>query len=190
MKETLILEPLSTEMPKDDIQKHKSNYQKISKVMESFSSEEDMTFDQFLSVCQLEYEQYILGIRSTLNKKKVFLKRRVKDVRINSYNIDILRIWQANTDIQFVIDPDAVCVYIASYMMKSQRGMSLLLQNAVEEVKRGNFGVRERLRVISNKFLNHCEVSAQETIYLLLQLPLTQSSRDVIFINTSPPDKF
>lgn len=65
----------------------------------------------------------------------------------------------------------------------------MLLQNAGEEVKRGNFGIREKLRVISNKFLNHCEVSAQEAIYLLLQLPLTQSSRSVIFVNTSQPDK-
>lgn len=92
MRETLILEPLSSEMSKDEIQKHKLNYQKISKVMESFSGEEDMDFEEFMSQCVLDYEQYILAIRSTLNKKKVFLKRRVKDVRINSYNIDILRI--------------------------------------------------------------------------------------------------
>lgn len=53
-------------------------------------------------------------------------------------------------------------------------------------MKQGNLSIREKLRVISNKFLNHWEISA---IYLLLQLPLTQSSRDVIFINTSPPEK-
>ena len=43
------------------------------------------------------------------------------------------------------------------------------------------------MRSISNKFLNHCEISAQEAVYLLLQMPLAQCSRDVVFINTSPP---
>ena len=92
-------------------------------------------------------------------------------------------------DIQYVIDPYACCAYIASYIMKSQRGMSRLLQQAVSETKSGNFTHRDKLRIISNQFLNHCEVSAQEAIYLLLEMPLTSSSRDVIFVNTSPPDK-
>jgi hypothetical protein len=37
--------------------------------------------------------------------------------------------------------------------------------------------------------LNHVEISAQEAVFYILQLPLKQSSREVIFINTSPPDE-
>ena len=73
--------------------------------------------------------------------------------------------------------------------MKSQRGISMLLQQAVKEVGSGNFTVKEKMRAIANQFLNHCEVSAQEAAYLLLQMPLTQSSRDVIFVNSSPPEQ-
>jgi len=100
-----------------------------------------------------------------------------------------LKIWQANTDLQYVLDPWAVFVYIASYIIKSQRGMSQLLQAAAEEATRGNLKLRDKVRLTTNRFLNHCELSAKEATYLLLQLPLTQSSGDVIFINTSPPDK-
>jgi hypothetical protein len=66
--------------------------------------------------------------------------------------------------------------------------MSNLLQTAVEEANKGNIKLKDKLRHISNKFPYHCEVSAQEAIYLLLQLPVTQSSRDVIFVNTYPPE--
>lgn len=68
--------------------------------------------------------------------------------------------------------------------MKSQRGMSQLLQTAAKEA---NMKLRDKFKLLGNKFLNHCEISAQEAVYLLLQLPITQCSRDVIFINTSPP---
>ena len=37
--------------------------------------------------------------------------------------------------------------------------------------------------------LNTTEISAQEAVYLTLQLPLTKKTRQVIFINTSPPEK-
>jgi hypothetical protein len=43
--------------------------------------------------------------------------------------------WQANMDIQFVLDPYACAVYILSYITKGQRGMSKLLRKACEEAK-------------------------------------------------------
>ena len=34
------------------------------------------------------------------------------------------------------------------------------------------------------------EISAQEAVYIILQLPMRKSSREVVFINnTSPPDE-
>ena len=66
--------------------------------------------------------------------------------------------------------------------------MSELLCNAHEEARHGNSNLKQ-VRLIGNKFLNNGEVSAQEAVYLLLQLPLKRSSRQVIFINTSPPDE-
>jgi hypothetical protein len=45
------------------------------------------------------------------------------------------------------------------------------------------------MRKISNVFLNGVEVSAQEASYGVLGIPLTNSSRDCIFIPTGPPDE-
>lgn len=45
------------------------------------------------------------------------------------------------------------------------------------------------VRHTGNKFLNAVEISAQEAVYRVLQIPLKRSSRDVQFINTSPPDE-
>ena len=48
---------------------------------------------------------------------------------------------------------------------------------------------KQQVRDIGNKFLNSVEISAQGAVYIILQLPMRKSSRQVVFINTSPPDE-
>jgi len=67
--------------------------------------------------------------------------------------------------------------------------MSDLLCKACEEARLGNSSLKQQVRIIGNKFLNNVEVSAQEAVYLLLQLPLKRSSRQIVFVNTNPPDE-
>ena len=90
-------------------------------------------------------------------------------------------------DIQYVLDVYACAMYIVSYISKAQNGMSELLRKAVEEAKEGNTNIKQQVRDIGNKFLNSVEISAQEAVYVVLQLPMRKASRSVIFINTSPP---
>ena len=39
------------------------------------------------------------------------------------------------------------------------------------------------------QFLNSVEISAQEAVYIVVQLPMKKSSGQVVFINTAPPDE-
>ena len=45
------------------------------------------------------------------------------------------------------------------------------------------------MRHIGNVFSNCVEVSAQEAVYLVLRIPLTKCTRDIVFINTSTPEE-
>ena len=65
--------------------------------------------------------------------------------------------------------------------------MSELLRKAVQEAKEGNTNIKQQVRDVGNKFLNSVEISAQEAVYVVLQLPMRKASCSVIFINTSPP---
>ncbi|CAB4007910.1 ATP-dependent DNA helicase PIF1 [Paramuricea clavata] len=67
--------------------------------------------------------------------------------------------------------------------------MSKLLRKACEEAKEGNKDIVNKVRHIGNKFLNAVEISAQEAVYLVLQMPLRRSFREFQFINTSDPDE-
>ncbi|XP_060561861.1 uncharacterized protein LOC132721554 [Ruditapes philippinarum] len=185
LRETMVLEPLES-----DVDKYKKMYEKIQKKMNNEKDGLHMSYEQFLAdFAEMSEEDYIKCIRSSLKASKVFLKREPKDIRVNLYNKAILRAWEANIDIQFVLDPYACAMYIVSYISKSQRGMSTLLHAAAKEAKNGNLDIKRQVRHIGNVFSNSVEVSAQEAVYLVLQMPLTRSTRDVVFINTSQPNQ-
>ncbi|KAJ8050261.1 hypothetical protein HOLleu_03395 [Holothuria leucospilota] len=102
---------------------------------------------------------------------------------------NLLQIYGANHDTQYITDPYTCVVYIVAYMSKPQKGMSILLDKACKEAKKETSDLRKQVRSIGNKFINAVEVSAQEDVYMLLQLPITRSTRSILFINTSPPDE-
>ena len=55
--------------------------------------------------------------------------------------------------------------------------------------RKGNCSIKQQVRDIGSKFVNDVEISAQEAVYVVLQLPMRKASRPVIFINTSPPEE-
>ena len=55
----------------------------------------------------------------------------------------MLSAWQANHDVQLVLEAYSCIVYICDYMMKSHKGMSELLANACLEAKDGNMTLKE-----------------------------------------------
>ena len=105
------------------------------------------------------------------------------------FNEGILCAWKANLDIQIVLEPYGCASYIVGYISKSQRGMSAQLDAAAKEARKGNLDLKKQVRHIGNVFSNCVEVSAQEAVYLDLQIPLTKCTRDIVFVNTSVPEE-
>ena len=83
--------------------------------------------------------------------------------------------WQANTDIQFVLNAYACVMYIASYIMKTERSMGELLKQVAAEARTNE--LKTQLRKVGAAFLTHREVSAQEAVYRILSLPMKQLSK-------------
>ena len=85
--------------------------------------------------------------------------------------------------------PYAVVEYNLSYITKGQKGMSLQMERACSDAKKGNMDLKESVRHMGNVFLNAVETGQEEAAFLLLQLPMTYMSRDSVFINTSPKNE-
>ncbi|KAK3099294.1 hypothetical protein FSP39_002160 [Pinctada imbricata] len=188
MKSTKILHPYVPETPEEK-KKLEEIYEKVETTIEQFGMQAEVTHELFLEDLNLSDEEYMKVLSLKLSDAKVFLRRSPDAIRVNGYSPAVLRAWQANHDIQFVLDAYACAMYIVSYMSKGQRGLSELLRRTCEEAKEVGSDIKSQVKAIGNKFTKHSEMSAQEAVYIALQLPLRRSSRSFIFINTSPPEE-
>ena len=126
---------------------YKKFYSRIQELLNDLKQEErNITFHEFLQRLNVSEEVYIMALRSALKKKtKVFLKQQVQDMYINSYMKGMLSAWQANHDIQFVLNVYICIIYICDYMTKAQKGISDLLATACREAREGNMTLKENI---------------------------------------------
>ena len=71
-------------------------------------------------------------------------------------------------------------MYVASYIMKTDRAMGVLLKQVAAEVRTDE--LRTQLCKISSAFLDYREVSAQEAANRVLSMPMKQLSRCVWYL--------
>lgn len=139
------------------VQKNKDILKKLQKKIKTeldiMKFGEDISFQAVLDILGMTEENYLLALRRTLKRDTLFLKRKPSEIRINNYNTTLLKAWQANMDLQYVLDPHACATYILAYITKGQRGISRLLEKATEEIKSGNQDIANKVRHIGNKFL-------------------------------------
>ncbi|XP_055077310.1 LOW QUALITY PROTEIN: uncharacterized protein LOC117394129 [Periophthalmus magnuspinnatus] len=114
----------------------------------------------------------------------IVLKRDVAEAWINNYNEKLLTCWNANMDIQYVVDAWACVVYIISYISKAERDMGLLLTNAQKEASKGNVSAKEAFKKLGSVYLHNRDVSAQEAVYRVTNMHLKEFSRKVTFVPT------
>ncbi|CAH1233099.1 PIF1 [Branchiostoma lanceolatum] len=160
---------------------------KVRTIMEDKTTPQDISLEHLLRRAKVHPQEYQQALKLTKSREPIILRRNPSETDINQYNPKILKLWRANMDIQFILDPYSCIMYITSYMLKSERAMSDLLQKVLEE-SRGE-DLKSKLRKVGSAFLNNREVSAQEAVYRLLSLPLQRKSRQVVYVNTATKDK-
>ena len=141
----------------------------VAEVLESVDISQD-EFENYLSICS--------------NRQTIYYKRRIEEQWINNYNPHLIRAWNGNMDIQYVMDPYSCVMYIVSYISKSEREMGDLIRNAQREAAEGNDEAVAQLRKLGSLYLHHREISVMGSIYNICGLPLQMNSRKVIFVQT------
>ncbi|XP_072048518.1 uncharacterized protein [Amphiura filiformis] len=120
-----------------------------------------------------------------LNELEAEVERTDRKEREENAKETIKKIcWNGNMDIQYILDPFAGTIYMLSYLTKCEREMGDLLRNAQREAREGNADVLTELRKVGNVYLQHREISVMGAIYMVCSMPLKQSSRNVVFVQT------
>lgn len=121
--------------------------------------------------------------------RDIILKRLApKDCYVNPWNPHILRLWQANMDIQVLTNPVAAAAYLLSYVGKDEKSEMEVIRHALQDVEPSH-STEQLLFRIGQAILSSCEVSKQEVMFLLLGEPLFFSSRSSVWIPAYLPEE-
>ena len=158
----------------------------VKEVLRNKDLPTNLTLDELVTMAHVTLDDYTKALSISKCGQSVILKRQPCEQNVNCYSPAILKAWQANMDIQYMINAYACVMYIASYVLKAEKGMDELLKQAAKELQQGN--TRQQLNKLRSVFLTNREVSAQEAVYRILSMPLRRCSRTTIFLNTDHKD--
>ncbi|KAJ8029051.1 ATP-dependent DNA helicase PIF1 [Holothuria leucospilota] len=158
----------------------------IAKIWDVLQHNDISTMEEFFSLTNTT-QKHLEQVLSKLSAKEtIFLRRNPNECWVNNYNPDLLRTWNANMDIQYVLNPYSCIMYIVSYISKAEREMGTLLKLAQQEARDGNVDAMSELRQLGTVYLNHREVSLMEAVYRVTGMHLKKTSRKVVYIPLDP----
>ncbi len=184
---TLLARQVNPECSPEEADEAKAALLTVRKTLDDKDTSDDISMDELLDKAGVSYATYMQGLKICSKGNSVVMQRTPSESWINTYSPDVIRVWKANMDLQYILDPYACVMYIASYMLKSEKAMGELLKQVSKECRGEQ--IKTQLRRLGSVFLTHREVSAQEAVYRILSLPLKQLSRKVVFVNTSPKEE-
>ena len=182
---TMVTEKLTdSEVHVSEMKKAKET---LDKFVEFFEKEQEMGLEDLLLAAGITCDEYHSALLKSTNGHKIILKRYREELQTNNYNGGILKLWQANMDIQYITDPVSAVMYVCSYMMKSDAAMGELLKAVTKEFLHED--VYMQMKKTGNAFLSAREVSQQEAIMLGTGMRLMRKSRAVKFVSTNVPEE-
>ncbi|XP_028823426.1 ATP-dependent DNA helicase PIF1-like, partial [Denticeps clupeoides] len=110
-------------------------------------------------------EDYESSVDSLSSGMALVMKRNPKDCWVNGYNADLLRAWDANMDIQYVVDEYSCTEYMMAYLTKPEHEMTEILNTVIDRVKKSDLNHDDEMKIIMQAYSKHQEVSAQEVLY-------------------------
>ena len=114
----------------------------------------DLSLNEILIRAKVSsHNEYTEALEVSSKGSVVLLKRQPSEININNYNGPVTLAWQANTDIQYVLNAYACIMYVASYIMKTDRAMGVLLKQVASEARTDE--LKQQTRKVGSAFLTH-----------------------------------
>lgn len=169
-------------------ERHQLLQQKAEDLRMSLSKRQYTSMDEFLNVNGLNYDSYLDIVRSTLRRPTLLFRRNFDEFMTNTFNPYLAGEANSNIHIQFILDEYSCAEYILEYVNKSARGMSDLRRKLTTMMQEHpDLDYTGQLKALSYNLLNAVEMSAQEAAWYLLRQPMSETSRQVVYIPTVWP---
>ena len=137
---------------------------------------------------EISYDDYIQALTFSALGYSVVLQRDMDEVYVNNYNVEYLRAWNGNMDMQIVLDFFAVTTYIVEYINKDDTAVAKKMREALKDDT--NLNLKDLLKKGANLYSQYRQCGEAEAYYRLLpELKLKMSNVTTQFISTGLPDE-
>ena len=132
-------------------------------------------------------EEYYDALKiSTDNDFQIHFKRKPNSCFVNNYFTEGLMSWEANVDIQPVINHYKAVAYMCVYFPKSEEEA---MKQVVKETVKENINVFQKMKAFSKAYTTKRECSVQEAVYHIMpDLWLQKTFLCVLFANSNLPE--
>ena len=162
-----------------EIQEILKDEDKLNAIMQKFprkgeTKEENYHYraeriDEMLELAgDIKYEDYIMAMKKAKKHgSTVIIQRDVDEIYVNNYNPEWLMNWNANIDIQPVLDFFAVITYVTDYWAKPDEGLTPILKEAAKQL-RSEPERKKRCQQMANTFMTNRQMGEAEAYYKVL----------------------
>ncbi|XP_038135176.1 uncharacterized protein LOC119779572 [Cyprinodon tularosa] len=180
---TMISRAIGEEEEEDDTESAKN---KLRPLMQLLNEPEvaSMSLEQILSRCELTLAEYESCLHRMSKKTAIYLKRDPKDCWINGYNPHLLKAWDANIDVSYILNAYSCIQYLTKYITKRESGLSEYLKTVIASSDMDRVNECDEMRAVMQAYSKKREVSAQECVARACGLKMKRCSRSVVFIPT------
>ena len=135
----------------------------------------------------ISYEDYTKAISVTSSGYNVVFRRDIDEAYINPYNIEWIRAWNGNMDLQVCLDFHAVITYITDYYSKDDSGTMEVIKKMMEK---DNSGTQDKMKKIAQCFLTHRMIGEAEAVYRLIpSMNLQHSNITCQWVSLGPKEQ-
>ena len=115
----------------------------------------------------------------------VVMARDIDELMVNSYNPEITRAWNGNTDFQICLDFYAIITYITEYYAKDDTGIFKILVSTLKESNCDD--LKKKMRLLMNTWIQNRQMGEAEAVYRLTkEFHFRDSDAKCVFLQTAP----
>ena len=174
-----------------DDEKMNSIMNKYNKEGESKERHPEFIKERIKKICDLaevSFDDYVQALSFSKRGYTVVQRRDIYELFVNSYNIEWLKAWNGNMDLQICLDFFSVITYITDYYAKDDSGTMKIINAALAQNECKN--VKEQMKLISNTFLTSRQMGEAEAVFRLIpNMTLKGSNVTCQWVSTDPVDE-
>ena len=115
----------------------------------------------------------------------IIMARDIDELFVNSYNPEITRAWDGNTDFQICLDFYAIITYITEYYTKDDTGLVKVLVNTLRASD--DQDLKDKMKLLMNTWIKNRQMGQAEAVYRLTkEFHFRESDTKCVFIQTCP----